>query len=185
MPVKYPGVLALAILSLFNESTPAQDAFPKALFPRDVRIEVARQKTTKIEGGDYDDRTEKLSFKISLQNSSKTAFKDFRIEFFLFGQSLVDKKVYKLMQLYKETYSLEALKPLEIVTPEVKSMWDDAYAVFGEKYKGWILRFLAPDGTVLVEKSTSSFFSNTKKLPDLKEGEFYTKDFESAPKPRG
>ncbi len=86
------------------------------------------------------------------------------MEFYLFGQSMYDKKVFKLMQLYKETFNLEPLKSFEIVTPEVTSMWDDTVAVFGVKYKGWIVRFLAPGGTVLVEKSMSSFFSNSKKL---------------------
>lgn len=182
--MKYLSIAALVVFSLINGAAFAQDVFPKAQFPRDVRIDVARQKSTKFEGGDYDDRTEKLSFKVSLQNSSKNAFTGVQMEFYLLGQSVSDKKVFKLMQVYKETFTLDPLQPIEFDTPEVTTMWDDSGAVFGVRYKCWIVRFLAPDGTVMVEKSTSSFFTNTKKLPELKEGEFYTKTFEKTSEPR-
>jgi len=54
-------------------------------------------------------------------------------------------------------------------------MWDNTDAVFGEKYKGWFLRILAPDGTILLEKSTSSFFSNTDTLGSAQSGMYYDK----------
>lgn len=184
--MKYSGIFALVFVALFNPLALAQDAFPKAQFVQGVQIDVARQKSTKFDDPGYsDDHEEKLSFTISLLNKSKTGFADVEMKFYLFAQNMYDKKAFKLMQVYSEKFTLEPLKSLKFNSAEVTTRWDNTAAVFGNRYKGWIVRFLAPDGSVLVEKSTSSFFTNTKKLPELKEGAFYDKGFAEVPKPRG
>lgn len=167
--------LCLILLSLFPLPGHAQDDFPKAKFVSNVAATVSRIKSTRIQGGDFDDRTEKLTFKVVIKNSSNLNFPGVAMEFYLLGQNMVNTRAFKLMQAEKQTIALEAFKTLEIETPEIVSMWDNTGAVFGEKYKGWIFRLRAPDGSLLLEKSTSSFFTNTSILDTLQVGSYYDK----------
>ena len=162
----------------------AQQAFSKSLFLRDVTIEIARQRSAKVEGGDRDDRTDKLTFTVTLQNRSKTPYAGVKMKFYLFAQNILFPKRFKLLQVYETSTDIDALKSAVLTTPLVETMWDDTVQTFGDKYKGWIAQFFAPDGTPLIEKSSSSFFTNTNKLSGLKEGNYYDKALQPVEKAR-
>lgn len=153
-----------------------QAGFTKSDFSS-VTIDVARNKMTRIGGGDYDDKTEKLVFKIKMRNgSTRVNFDNLKVEFFLFGICQEDRKSLKLMQRTTQNVSLPALKEFTYETPEVVSMWDNTDAVFGDKYKGWCMLIYAPTGELLAEKTVSAFVRNLNRLPTLTQGQYYDND---------
>lgn len=174
IPAKMKRFLAwLMMAGVALSSVWADDGFKKADFTA-ISIDVSRIKATRVGGGDYDDKTEKLSFKIKMRNgSTRIAFGSLKVEFFLFGICQEDRKSLKLMQRTAQTVSLEPLKEFEYTTPEVVSMWDNTDAVFGDKYKGWCLLIYSPSGELMMEKTVSAFVRNTNRLPGLSEGQYY------------
>jgi len=151
-------------------------AFPKDLFLSRVTIDVARNKASRIEGGDFDDKKDRISFKIKFRNGDPNrSFEGLKFELFVFGQSMVDKKAFKLFQRVAQSFSLKPLQEFTFDSPEVVSAWDNTGAIFGEKYKGWYLIVTGPGGEVLVEKSVTAFLEGTAGLDGLTEGGFYDK----------
>lgn len=184
--MKIPAILALTLIVGFCGSLSAADAtFSKSTFLSRVTIDVSRIKSSKVEGGDFDDMRDRIAFKLKFRNSDPNkAFDGLKYEMFIFGQSMVDRKVYRLLQKPTGTFSLAPLQTFDVETPELVSEWDDTDAVFGEKYKGWYLKVFGPDGSLLVEKSVSSFFGNTSTLSNLQEGGYYDKDLKKVESPK-
>ncbi len=174
-------MLTFALIATFfslGGSHAAEGGFKKSDFSS-VAVDVDRRKSTRIKGGDFDDKTEILSFNIGFRNrSTRVTFNDMKVELYLFGVSQEDRKSLKLMQRAEKTVTLVPLEEMKYDTPEVKSMWDNTGIVFGDKYKGWFLRIYSPDGELLLEKSSSSFLKNTDRLPSLKEGQYYDKNLD-------
>jgi hypothetical protein len=163
----------LVMASVGVSSVLAQEGFKKSDFTS-VSVDVKRSKDTRVGGGDYDDKTEKLTFKIKMRNgSTRVAFDNIKVEFFLFGINQEDRKSLKLMQRSSNTISIAPLKEVEYATPEVVSMWDNTDAVFGEKYKGWCMLIYSPSGELIAEKTVSAFLKNTERLSTLTEGQYY------------
>lgn len=185
VPMKIPAILALALLVGLCGSLSAADAtFSKSTFLSRVTIDVSRIKSSKVEGGDFDDMRDRIAFRLKLRNSDPNkGFDGLKYEMFIFGQSMVNRKAYKLLQKSTGTFSLSPLQTYETETPEIVTEWDDTNAVFGEKYKGWYLKIFGPDGSLVVEKSVSSFFGNTSTLSSLKEGGYYDKDLKKIDSP--
>lgn len=171
------ALLRVLMVAILTSGVQAQEAgFKKSDFTS-VTVGVTRQKSTRVGGGDYDDKTEKLSFKVKFRNgSTRIAFDNLKVEFFLFGICQEDRKSLKLMQRHAQTVSLAPLKEFEYETPEVVSMWDNTDAVFGDKYKGWCMLIYSPSGELLAEKTISAFVKNTSRLPGLTEGQYYDND---------
>lgn len=158
--------------------------FPKARFASHVTVDVSRSKKTKTEGGDFDDKKDRISFKITLKNSSPSlAFDDIGVEFYLFSQNQSNTKAFRLMQVEKAKASVGPLKDWSMETPEIVSAWDNTGYVFGNKYKGWVLRLLDPDGNLLLEKTSTSYFTNLDTLPSLKAGSYYSKELKPVANP--
>ena len=127
-------------------------------------------------GGDFDDKKGRISFKIKFRNGDPNrSFDGLKFELFVFGQSLVDKKAFKLLQRVPESFSLKPLQEFTSDSPEVVSAWDNPGAIFGEKYKGGYLVVKGPGGEVLVEKSVTAFLEGTAGLDGLSEGSSYDK----------
>ena len=162
-------VAGLGVSSVFAQET----GFKKSDFTS-VTVDVARMKLTRTGGGDYDDKTEKLTFKVKMRNgSTRITFTDLKVEFFLFGICQEDRKSLKLMQRTEQRVTLQPLKEFVYDTPEVVSMWDNTDAVFGDKYKGWCMLIYSPTGELLAEKTVSAFLKNTDRLPGLTQGQYY------------
>jgi len=103
-----------------------------------------------------------------------------RMEFYLFGQSMLNPKAFKLIQKHTREGTLEPGKTLEYETPEVVTAWDKDGAIFGAKYKGCYLLVFGADDKILGIKSTSSFLSDPTALPRTTEGNFYNHDLDPA-----
>lgn len=157
-------------------------AFPKARFSSSVTINVSRAKKSEAQGWSYD-KKERVSFKVMLKNTSPSlSFDGMAVEFYLLSQSMKDTKAFKLVQAEKSTASLAPLKEWSMESPEYVSTWSPDFN-WGYKYKGWVLRILDPQGNLIVEKTSTSFFTNTDLLPSLKAGNYYTKDLKPTANP--
>lgn len=154
----------------------AQEMSTKSEFTSRITFNAVRAKSTKLEGGDWDDMKDRIRFTISLRNSDPNkTFPGLRVVFYLFGQSQVDTKAVQLMQKYTKDISLAPLEEIKLETPEVISQWDDTGAKFGAKYKGWYLQVFGPDGSLFGEKKTSAFLDPSADLSSAKEGAYYTR----------
>ena len=151
----------------------------KAEFSSRISVSAMRAKNTKIEGGDFDDKRDRISFTIKLANADPNRpFPGLNLEFYIFGQSLVDQKAFKLLHKFEKSFDLKPLQEITFVTPEVVTEWDNTGAIFGAKYKGWYLFMRGADGAVLLEKSTSSFIENSAGLSKVAVGGYFNRKLE-------
>jgi len=171
-------LIVMSVLPL-PETRAAEPLSSKADFASKVTVSAIRAKKTKIEGGDFDDMKDRISFTIKLRNSDPNRpFPGLKIEFYLFGESMVVKRALQFLQKYEQTFELAPLQELILTTPEVVSAWDDTNAVFGSKYKGWYLLIRDASGQLLSEKSTSGFLSGIDGLPNLKVDQLYNRNLQ-------
>lgn len=171
-----PTIGLLAILLAPISLGAAEPMTTKSEFTSKITVSATRAKNTKIEGGDFDDKRDKITFSIKLKNSDPNrAFPGLKLEFYLFGQNIPNPKALELLQRYETSVNLEPLQEFETKTPEVVNEWDDTGAIFGSKYKGWYLLVYGPTGELLLEKHTTSFLDNPEKLSTTKVGGFYNR----------
>lgn len=171
-------LLAAVVVSLsFPLPASAQNEMSsKADFTSRITFNAVRAKSTRLEGGDFDDMRDRIRFTLSFRNSDPNkSFPGLRVVFYLFGQSQVDAKAMQLMQKFTQDLSLAPLEETKLETPEVVSEWDDTGAKFGAKYKGWYLQVFGPNGALLGEKKTSPFLDPAADLSSALEGKYYTR----------
>jgi hypothetical protein len=113
-------------------------------------------KRSRVEGGDYDDKRERIELRVKLNNAdTKLSADKFKGEIFIFAESIVDRSALKLLAVEPFDFSLPPRGNHEFITPEVVTMYDTTGARFGHKYEGWVLRLHDNSGKVVVTKSSS------------------------------
>ena len=138
-----------------------------------------RSRSVRMTGGDWDDRTERISFDLSVRNNSMSKpTGELKAMFFVVGEDAGERKKYKLLQKEEMTFSLEARGEHTATTPEIKLKWDDTDAIFGDKYRGWVLLVQNDAGETVAEAASSSFLSSTAYLPDMDVGDYLEKSGE-------
>lgn len=169
-PQKTHHFSKLLIIAAIIALAPAVVAAPTEK-PR-LDCTVARSKSVRIKGGDWDDKTEKVSFDIAVFNNSLSKpVESLRAMFFVIGEDASDRKKFKLLQKEEFSFSLEPRAKHEATTPEIELKWDDTGAIFGDKYKGWVLQIYDPTDEILVETASSSFLRSTGYLTDMSVGD--------------
>jgi hypothetical protein len=151
----------------------------KTEFASRITVSAMRGKSTKIEGGDFDDKRDRITFTIRFRNADPNRpCPGLRVEFYVFGQSLVNVKAVKLLQKYDKALDLAPLEDMEFDTPEVVTDWDNTGAIFGAKYKGWYLFVMNADGEVVLEKNSVQFLDAGSGLSKATVGRYYNKKLE-------
>lgn len=151
----------------------------KVDFASRIAVSVDRAKKTRVEGGDWDDKRDRITVTIKLANADPNRpFPGLNLEFYLFGQSVVNQKGLKLLQKFEKSFAIEPLQEIKFVTPEVTVEWDDTNAIFGSKYKGWYLFVRGANGEVLAEKNTTAFLDNSSVISKATVGNFYNRKLE-------
>lgn len=121
-----------------------------------ITVEVVRKKATRTEGGDWDDKKDRISLKVKFVNlDSKIAFDNFKVEVYTYGQSILDPKITKLLGAQTFPFSLPAFGKHEISTDECTTEYDTTGARFGYQYQGWIIRIHDAKGNLVIEKATN------------------------------
>ena len=147
--------LVAAIIQITLPETKAQSALPSP-FEQRVQVEAVRAKRSKIEGGDFDDKKDRVSFTLKFVNTdTKADFPDCKGEFFVLAQSIVDRKALQVLGVEKFALSLPPRGTSNVTTGEVVSQWDNTGARFGAKYDGWVLIVRDSGGKIVMKKATN------------------------------
>ncbi|MBE2179222.1 MAG: hypothetical protein IAE97_02005 [Chthoniobacterales bacterium] len=166
------------LLAAFSADAMAQGAAPQ------LECLVTKSKKTRIEGGDYDDKTQRVAFDINVINKSMSGTTGpLQAVFYSFGESVHDRKAFKLLQKDVFDFDLAPRGSVNHTTPEIELKFDTTNASFGEKYKGWVLLVTDGEGKTVFEQKSSVFIAEATNLPNLKIGDFCNKNAEPIPAP--
>ncbi len=135
-------------------------------------IEVVRQKKSRIEGGDWDDKKDRIVLKVKLANTDTTlSAEGLKGEIYILAESILDRTAVKMLTKQDFTFSLPARGSHEFLTDEVETTYDTTGARFGYRYEGWLLRVRDSAGNLVVEKATSpSLVKNADKISGVAVG---------------
>jgi hypothetical protein len=166
-------LLTLCFASITFAQTPVK-------FDQRVNAEVVRVKKTRIEGGDFDDKKDRIVLKVKLTNSDmKLSYPNYKGEIYMLAESMIRRQTLQLLGSEKFEFSLEPRGTFEHQTEEVVTAWDNSGAIFGAKYDGWIFLVRDSSGEIVLKKASSpTNLQYLDKLPELKKGKFYSKKFE-------
>jgi hypothetical protein len=121
-----------------------------------LQADVVRMKRSRIEGGDFDDKLEKIELKLKLSNTdTKISADKLTAEIYIFGESILDRAATKLLHMQTFQFSLPPRSSHEETTEEVETAYDTTDARFGHKYEGWVLRIKDSTGATIFTKSTT------------------------------
>ena len=142
-----------------------------------------RSRSVRIKGGDWDDKTEKIQFDLTIRNNSMSKpTGELNATFFVIGEDAGERNKFKLLQKEEMNFSIEARDTHEATTEEITLKWDNTDAIFGEKYRGWVLQVRDDTGEIVSEASSSSFLRSTAYLEDMDVGDYLDKSGEPAGK---
>ena len=138
-----------------------------------------RSRSLRIKGGDWDDKTEKIQFDLSIRNNSMSKpTGELSAVFFVIGEDAGERNKFKLLQKEEINFSLEARGEHEATTEEITLKWDNTDAIFGEKYRGWVLQVRDDAGEIVSEAASSSFLRSTAYLSEMSAGDYLDKSGE-------
>ena len=148
---------------------------PSAMIPQRLNIEVFRQKKSRVEGGDWDDKKDRIELKVRLTNSDAgKSMQKLKGEIYIFSESILDRTATKLLGKEGFDVTLAPRGVHEFTTPEVTSEFDTTGIRFGFKYEGWFLRLRDNSGKeVFLKSSMPSFLRNAAKIDGLEVGKAY------------
>jgi hypothetical protein len=176
--VPQPAVVAAAPVPVVAAATPPPatvNGGNAAKIGDRLVADVARMKRSRIEGGDYDDKRERIELRVKLTNTDTKIVADkLKAEVYIFGESILDRTAVKLLHTQTFDVSLQPRSSHEETTEEVVTMYDTTDARFGHKYEGWVLRVKDGTGHVVMSKSTSpSLLKGVEKASSLTKDKTY------------
>ena len=172
---RIPTLVAAALALFCAPITPLSAADPKP----SLTCTADRSRSVRIKGGDWDDKTEKIQFDLAIRNNSMSKpTGELNATFFVIGEDAGERNKFKLLQKEEMNFSLEARGAHEATTPQLKLKWDNTDAIFGEKYRGWVLQVRDDAGEIVSESASSSFLRSTAYLPDMDVGDYLDKSGE-------
>jgi hypothetical protein len=166
-------IAALAGLLLLTAA--GLQASPGAPKPQ-VAVKVEQSQKVKIEGGDFDDKLQRIAFDISVTNQSLSKpTGDLSLEIYVVGQAVTQPGRLTLLQKETDGFSLEPRATFTTQTPELQLKWDTTGAAFGDKYRGWIVFIRDAAGQVVHQSASSSFVSDPAAMAGLSVGDSFDK----------
>lgn len=142
----------------------AQQAAQAIPFAQAVKISVVSSKPAKIQGGDWDDKTQKIILRMKFVNTDvKQGYENYKATISVFGQSVIDSKVRKVLHQEQVPVTLTSGQVFEHACEEVTTQFDKTGAQFGFFYDGWIIVVKDASDKIVTVKSTSS---SLEKLPE-------------------
>ncbi len=156
--------------------------------PPKVQIDANRMKQTRIAGGDWTTAPRRSSSRSPRRISiSITPSIGLVLHYWVLSESQVDHRVMKVIDAGQFDVNLTA-KPegrqLRHETPMIQTMWDNTDAVFGVRYKGWILVLTnAQNEVVAVKTCQPAWQSNLERLFALKKDAWCDREMKPASEP--
>jgi hypothetical protein len=175
------GVFGIAFLIVSSDPESSAQS-PGSQFETRVQLQVNRSKSTRIAGGDWDDKTDRISFSAKFINGdTRQAFDQCQSEFYVFAQSILNPRAFRLLQGERFTFSLPARGTHTQQTPEVVTKWDKTEAKFGAKYDGWVCVVRDAEGKVIMKKASSNaWLPVADRLNELTVGQYYDRQLKTA-----
>jgi hypothetical protein len=138
-------------------------------------VDVTRMKRSRTEGGDFDDKRDRIEMKVKISNSdNKLSADKLKGEIYIFGESILDRTAVKLLGAQQFEFSLPPRGTHELVTEEVETMYDTTGARFGHKYEGWVLKVQDSAGQLILAKGSSpTLLKGIEKAPSLTKDKSY------------
>jgi hypothetical protein len=158
------GIVGLFMLAFTFIPLPGHAQSSSLPFDRGVRIDVVAAKPALVRGGDWDDKTQKITLRVKFSNQhNRQSYEGYTATISGLGQSAVDRDVRIVFLQEKVDLPLAPLKTHEHSCKEIVTRFDKTVAKFGYFYDGWIILVRDPAGKVVHVKSTSP---SLEKLPD-------------------
>jgi hypothetical protein len=175
--MKWSSILAVGLVVLTATQELRSQTSTPSLFEQRVTVQADRKRSLRTAGGDFDDKRDQITFNVKLTNNDgKQTFERCKAEFYVFGQSIVDRRAYKLFGVDHSEFSLAPRGAHEFTTVEVVSQYDTTGARFGARYDGWVIVVRNEKGEVIMKKgSTPTWLPVAEKLGTLRPGAFYDK----------
>lgn len=162
--VAAPVPAAQAQGSSYNSGKPASgEKYEMAAKQERIQIDLTRKRRQRTEGGDYDDKTDKIQFVVKLTNrETNKEVKGLKAVVVLSAQNVVERK--KFMVLLREEFPVELgtgkASVFEHETKEATTMYDDEYmAKGGERYDGWLVAILNSEDQIVAYKTSNEGFN--------------------------
>jgi hypothetical protein len=134
----WPAILVAAAFG-----GPAKAEMPRAKNPPRVGLDANRMRFTKVAGGDWDDRTQKVQLEVTVENLDfNRPVSGLTLHYWALAESLVDKKAFLVIDRGEFAVDLTNKPDGREITQKgalVTLKWDDTGAIFGERYKGYVL----------------------------------------------
>lgn len=149
-------------------------------FDRGVKIEVIASKPAPIRGGDWDDKTQRISLRLKFSNiHNRQSYEGCTATVSALGQSAVDRNIGYVFLQERIALSLVPLSSLEHTCKEIITRFDKTVGKFGYFYDGWVIVVTDPAGKVLHVKSTSSSMEKAAdKVQKLQAGKYYDRNLD-------
>ena len=147
----------------------AAPALPNSDIAQELQVEVIRQKRSRVEGGDYDDKIDHIALKIRFANADpRHAIDHLRGEIYIFAQSILNRNTLKLAGTQQFDVNLPPRGNQDLTTDEVSTGYDTTGARWGFKYEGWLLILRDATGKNVLQKATiPSLLKNAEHMSSL------------------
>jgi hypothetical protein len=168
------GILGMGVALMFCASGMGAELLP-AKNPERVEISANRMRMTRVAGGDFDDRLQKVQIEVVARNLDyNRPANGLTLHYWVLAESLVDHKEILVIDrgavpvdLTSTPEGREIRKKGELVALK----WDDTGAIFGQRYRGWILILVnARNEVVAVKSNQPNWQSAFQRAMDLKKG---------------
>jgi hypothetical protein len=174
------GGAPVAPATLGSPSTPSASASAaSSTAPYRIELKVYPNKNDKAKGGYYDERIQRISYKIDVRNGEQQrAFESGKVVMLAVAKNLQDSDETQLIVREEFSVSVKALFTETLETKETKLSYDNLYYKYGYKYSGYVCVLKDQSGkTVTINGSTPALEKNVDDLLKLKVGDVYDKNF--------
>lgn len=138
-----PIVLCILSMTTGLEAQSASDAFR-------ISAKVSTVKKQKSQSGDYDDKIQRMSFRIDLQNEERTrAFVSGNAIIVAFADDVQDRDEMIVIAREEFSVSIDPLKSASFETKQTKIIFDDKGYKYGQKYAGYLMVLKDASGSFL------------------------------------
>jgi len=176
--------LGLAAFSGFAGMTMAKN-------PPKLILDATRSKSTKTEGGDFDDKTQIVQLDYRVTNGSLNAAvpDGLTLHYWAIGQSAADRKAYQAIDAGTAPIKLDTTsqaRQMHVEGERVKLMLDNTgVARFGVGYKGYLMVVVNAQNEVVAVKATlPSWQTNLEKAFGIKKGDWFDINMKSIEEPK-
>lgn len=181
MSVVIAGSMSLALI-VFSRAEEAKIPFSKGVKPE---VQIARP--SRVKGGDFDDKTQIVTPKIKLTNTTnQQAYMGYKATFWMFNEHTNSRGVYQVASIHNFDITLPPRQVMESTGESITQQYDDTGYKFGFKYDGWALQVTDDKGEIVLTKSTLP--SLEKMAPSLKTAlrlnQCYNRQWKPCPEPR-